>query len=190
MAALEASRFVVMFAAPDLGQVEDITSDLALLLGYEPEEVVGRSGWDFARETPGERERIEEALVTVGVAAGFVTLVHRNGTPLLFSFRIQRLHGGQWVSILSPAVEVDGRVREAELVARHQELRDLISEALTRTLGPTRDRWLTLSEAMDYTGWSDDTLRRRVPSFGESRDRRWLQSDLDAALRGRRWHDV
>jgi len=157
------------------GTILQISDALADLLGYQPAELVGTSGWQLTDEANGERRaRVHDTLDTIGALKDTSTLLRRNGTRIRFSYVAQVLSDGRVVSTGEPVppngfLATANEARRVRGAAGHEvrRTRDAVDHAhhlvgWALELAGTPGRWLTTLEAVDYCHVSVSTLDRAV----------------------------
>ncbi|SHF72212.1 PAS domain S-box-containing protein/diguanylate cyclase (GGDEF) domain-containing protein [Jatrophihabitans endophyticus] len=170
------TRFRAVFDHAPIGQIyslvggpiESVNEPMARILGYRPDEIVGRPFADFAR--PAELDRIKTAAATllsgqVRSTSAIRRLVHRDGheVPVRVTSALLRDESGapQW--FVSMAADITDEERtQAELASAHaaavsssQRLRLMHAIAAAANEAGTADELAprVLSLVREYTGW-------------------------------------
>ena len=114
----------LVFVHSHNGEIRKINDAATRLLGYRAEDLIGHNFTEYVSEF--DRERYDEYLreiLSIGEAAGELSLRHKSGRPLRFQYRNVLLEGErETVNIMGVARDVT-KQHEAEVMLRESEER-------------------------------------------------------------------
>ena len=116
----------------ETGRIVRVNRTEASMLGYQPEELVGRGAWEFVVE-PVSREAVRKKLTGELPLQSFErTFIRKDGSkvPMQIEDRLVHDHSGTIVGIRSTVLDISARKRaEAELEKTYKELMHVSRQA-------------------------------------------------------------
>ena len=157
----------VMFSYNDQFKLLSITPNVERILGYKPEELVGRSFRDLnLLHTDSIHEAINNALHVLSgetVYSSIYQFITKDGTTLFGEVSgVPIKHGGRVVEVVSVARDITNRVRTEEELKKHRDnLEDLVKE---RTTELTEANELLIQEIMERDH-AEESLRKSEAKY-------------------------
>jgi PAS domain-containing protein len=164
-------------------RVVAVSDELALVLGYEPGDLVGAS-WELSEASPETRAAVVARLDQLGLVSGECRLVAADGRRVPFAYTTMQV-GGLTVSILEPML---GSGLEL-VIPDPPGLRIVPAVEPGEGLGPDVEPYRDMRWAMAYTGRGERAIaagveRGEIPRAGTPGKRAFKQSWLDAWMLG------
>lgn len=100
----EPDRYVALSRLDDW-TIVGVSEAFAELLGYTPDELIGRSGWELINQPEDELEPLRRRAEVANEWGGVSSLRTRNGETIDMAFVFVKLAGGLGVTFLEPSGE-------------------------------------------------------------------------------------